>query len=72
MKERELEEERIRNTRYFDTTHTGTFMAKDMTQNQVGRKVMKTQDGKLVPLDNRDEQLLVEHGYGKRTQKTTD
>lgn len=26
----------------------------------------------MIPLANRDEQLLVEHGFGKRTQKTTD
>jgi hypothetical protein len=38
----------------------------------VGRKVIKTQDGKLVPLEHRDELLMVEHGYGKRSQKTTD
>jgi hypothetical protein len=42
MKEKEIEEERLRNTRYFDTTHQITFSQKDMTQNVVGRKVIKT------------------------------
>ena len=31
-----------------------------MTSNTVGRKVMRTQDGKLVPLSDRDNQLIVE------------
>ena len=51
MKLKEQEEERMRNTRYFDTTTKQTFAAKDLTQNVVGRKVMRTQDGQLVPLD---------------------
>ena len=58
--------------RYFDTTSKTTFVDQDMTANQVGRKVMKTQDGGLVSMDNRDELLMVEHGFGKRSQKTTD
>ena len=33
---------------------------------------MKTQNGQGIPLANRDEQLWVEHGFGKRTQKQTD
>ena len=33
---------------------------------------MKTQNGQLIPLENRDEQLLVEHGFANRTQKATD
>ncbi len=70
--EKEREEERERNTRYFDTTGGTTFVDQDLTANVVGRKVMKTQDGGLVSLDKRDELLMVEHGFGKRGQKTTD
>lgn len=33
---------------------------------------MKTQDGAQVPLSERDEQLIVETGMYRRTQKTTD
>ena len=40
--------------------------------NQVGRLVMKTQDGKFVKMEDRDEQLLVEHGFGRRLQKQPD
>ena len=55
MKLKAEEEERMRNSRFFETTSGATFIQKEMTENQVGRKVMKTQDGKLVPLPNRDE-----------------
>lgn len=40
--------------------------------NQVGRKVMRTQDGSDVPMSLRDEQLIVETGMYRRTQKATD
>jgi len=33
---------------------------------------MKTQDGGMVPMANRDELLLVEHGTGRRLQKQPD
>ena len=33
---------------------------------------MQTQDGKLVKMDDRDEQLIVETGMYRRTQKATD
>lgn len=33
---------------------------------------MKTQDGQMVASDKRDELLLVEHGYGRRTAKQPD
>ena len=72
MKRKAEEEERIRNMRFLDTTARTTFVKKDLTENAVGRKVMRTQDGKLVSLDNRDELLMVEHGFGKRAPKTTD
>ena len=67
MRQKAEEEERIRNARFFDTTNRTTFQQKDISENVVGRKVMKTQDGKLVPLPSRDEQLMVEHGLAKRT-----
>jgi len=40
--------------------------------NQVGRLVMKTQDGAMIASSKRDELLLVEHGYGRRLQKQPD
>ena len=33
---------------------------------------MKNQDGQNVSFNNRDEQLIVEHGTWRRLQKTTD
>lgn len=33
---------------------------------------MKTQNGQLISMDSRDEQLMVEHGFIKRSQKATD
>ena len=66
------EEEEMRQMRYFDTTNKETFYQQDLTANVVGRKVMKTQDGKLVPMDARDDALIVEHGIYRRTQKATD
>ena len=61
------EEERERNRRHFESTTQTTFQQKSLQENVVGRKVMKTQDGQLVSLNNRDEQLMVEHGFVKRT-----
>jgi len=72
MVQREAEEERIRNQRYFDSTSKTTFVAQDLTMNQVGRLVMKTQDGAMISSSKRDELLLVEHGYGRRLQKQPD
>jgi len=72
MAQREAEEERIRNQRYFDSTAKTTFVAQDLTMNQVGRLVMKTQDGAMISSNKRDELLLVEHGYGRRLQKQPD
>ena len=44
----------------------------DMTANTVGRKVMQTQDGKLVASQSRDDQFIVETGMFRRTAKATD
>jgi hypothetical protein len=55
MRLKKEEEERLRNQRFFDTTAKTTFTQKELTENTIGRKVMKTQDGKLVENDRRDE-----------------
>lgn len=39
---------------------------------EIGRRVMKTQDGKPVDLHVRDEQLQVENGFLQRSQKKPD
>lgn len=67
MDERANAEERQRNQRFFDTTQRENFCQKDLTANTVGRKVMKTQDGQLVAMGQRDEQLIVESGMYRRT-----
>lgn len=69
MKEKEEEQERIRNMRYFDSTARTTYVKQDYSVNQVGKRVMKTQDGHKLSDKERDEQLTVEHGFGRRTQK---
>jgi hypothetical protein len=38
----------------------------------IGKKVMRTQDGAEVKIEQRDEQLIVETGMYRRTQKYTD
>jgi hypothetical protein len=38
-----------------------------MYANQVGRRVMRTQNGAAIPQAFKDEQLAVEHGFGRRT-----
>lgn len=43
-----------------------------LDQNTIGRKVMQTQDGKLVAGQNRDENFIVETGMFRRTAKATD
>ena len=43
-----------------------------MTANVVGRKVMKTQDGKLVEMGSRDQVLIVETGMNRRQALATD
>ena len=42
----------------------------DLTQNQIGKRVMKNQDG--VPVEGMDELLRVEHGTWHRGQKQPD
>jgi len=54
------------------TTNKANFTKQSMYENTVGRKVMRTLDQKNVPLSDRDEQLIVEHGIWRRGQKTSD
>ena len=72
MNERERQEELERQRRHFDTTQGSDFTQKGLQENTVGRRVMKTQDCQPVSFDERDEQLIVEHGTWRRLQKTTD
>ena len=58
--------------RYFDSTAKTTYVKQDYSANQVGRRVMKTQNGQAISGMNKDEELTVEHGFGRRTQKKTD
>lgn len=72
MKEKEEEQERINNMRYFDSTAKTTYVKQDYSANEVGKRVMKTQNGQAIGGMNKDEELTVEHGFGRRTQKQTD
>jgi hypothetical protein len=72
LKEKEEAEERARQVRRFDTWNRTEHNSKDLNANIIGKKVMRTQDGADVPMALRDEQLIVESGIWRRTQKATD
>ncbi len=72
MQERKDKIEARNQERYFDTTNRENLTAQDMTANTIGRKVMQTQDGKLVSMENRDETFINETGMYRRTAKATD
>ena len=72
MIELENAEKRRNEQRYFDTNSRETFCTQDMSQNVVGRKVMRTQDGQLVGMGSRDQTLIVESGMCRRTQLAAD
>ena len=72
MRQREAEEDRKREQRFFDTTNKTSFFPQDYCKNTIGRRVMKNQDGKNVSFNERDEQLIVEHGTWRRLQKVDD
>jgi Ca2+-binding EF-hand superfamily protein len=72
LRQKEENEERIRNMRYFDSTAKTTYTKQDYSANVVGKRVMKTQNGQSLMTEPKDEELTVEHGFGRRTQKTTD
>jgi hypothetical protein len=65
-------EELARQQRTFQTTSRSAFTEKDLCANKIGKKVMRTQDGEFVPMCARDDQLIVETGMWRRTQKQTD
>lgn len=65
-------EEQARQRRTFQTWNRSEFTEKDITANKIGKKVMRTQDGDNVPMCARDDQLIVETGMWRRTQKATD
>ena len=50
IQERDEALERLRQTRFFDTTNKSEFIQKPMTENTIGRWVMKSQDGQPIPL----------------------
>ena len=70
--EMERQRAQAREQRHFETTTKSTFGTQDYQQNTIGRRVMKTQDGKQVNFVERDEQLIVEHGTWRRLQKNPD
>ena len=72
MRERQQAIDARQEERYFDTTNRENLVAMDMTANTIGRKVMQTQDGKLVAGATRDDQFIVEQGMYRRTAKATD
>lgn len=72
MKEKDRQDEITRSQRYFDTTQGSDYTKKDQFQNQIGRRQMKTQDCANVSINERDEQLIVEHGTWRRLQKNDD
>ena len=51
LQQKDEELERLRQTRYFETTTKNEFSGKPLTENTIGRWVMKSQDGKTIPLD---------------------
>ena len=72
MKEKQDEQERLLQQRFFDTWNRTEHSVKDLTVNVIGKKVMRTQDGADVSVAQRDDQLIVESGMWRRTQKATD
>ena len=65
-------EKRRNEERYFDTQAGEAFTKQDMTANVIGRKVMKTQDGKLVAMASRDQVLINETGMNRRQPLNSD
>jgi hypothetical protein len=70
--DKQAAEEAKKELRFFDTTNGTTHDKKDMYQNTVGRLVMWTQDKQNVSINEKDEQLVVEHGTWRRRQKQPD
>ncbi|KAL4442819.1 hypothetical protein ABPG74_010708 [Tetrahymena malaccensis] len=74
LNEIEQQKEIQRNVRYFQTTTQTEFGAKEhaMAGCTVGRRVMRTQNGQPITPDNRDEDILVDHGFLERQPFLTD
>ena len=72
MRQKEREVEALRELTYFNTTQKSDYVPQSHTENTIGRRVMKTQDGKGVSFMDKDEQLLVEQGIWRRQQKASD
>ena len=70
MQENEKEYERMANSRCWDTTNKADFQPKDLSENPIGKKVMKTRDNIIIPVEQRDEEFLVETNLGKRLPKS--
>lgn len=51
LKEKEESLEQLRRTRYFDTTSGLEYGSKPLTENTVGRWVMRSQDGAPIAFD---------------------
>jgi len=60
-------DEDFQNQRFLNTTYGNEFAKKNVGVNVVGRRVMRDQNGKSLAPDTRDEDLLVEHGFLKRS-----
>jgi len=73
FRQKEQQERLKHEQRFFETTTSSTYQKQDHFKNlSIGRRVMKTQDGKNVSLNEKDEQLIVEHGTWRRLQKCPD
>lgn len=71
MREKERQAQALREQRFFETTSGSAYDAKDLTQNVVGRKVMRTQDGHVLQGVAYDI-MQVESGMIKPPQKALD
>ena len=58
------------NARSWETTTKAEFKPKDLGENSIGKKVMKTRDNVCIAPSQRDEEFLVETKLGQRLPKT--
>lgn len=72
MEAKAAQVEAERNRRFFQTTKEAYHCGQPLTENVVGRKVMRTQDGQLVDMAARDQQLIVETGMFRRQAQCSD
>lgn len=63
----EVQEEESEPVHEIQTTHRETFTPPDLPKEPRGRRIMKTQDGVPVPIEQRDEKLLAEQGVPDRS-----